>query len=431
MAGLTHSPEHLHEHYPEGCARAWIAWSIPALFFLYEFMIRVLPGVIELPLQREYGASAGDLGLSLSFYYYAYGPMQLVVGVLLDRFGARIPLAVAAIVCAVGAVCFAMANSLFGLGAGRFLMGFGSAFAYVGAVYVATIWFPGRRIALISGFTVTLGMLGAILADSLLHSLINGISWQNVMYGFAVLGLLLAAMQYLLIPHRPRWFMEHVHASHDSEGSVHPGMIACLKEVFRNRQTLLLGLVTGLVYLPIGTFAALWGIPYLTTTLGIDVKEAGPLVSLIFVGLAIGGPCLGWLSDRLGRRVIFFPIFTGLGVISTGLLLLDPGNAFLLKLSLLLIGIVVSVLVLAFPLAMDQGPCYARGTALTFVNLTQMIMAGVGQWGVGVLLDVETGGATDPSYTPDQFRTALLLLPVTMLLAFGLSFLLREPKRSR
>ena len=130
--------------------------------------------------------------------------------------------------------------------------------------------------------------------------------------------------------------------------------------------------------------------------------------------------------------MIFFRIFTGLGVVSTAaLLLLDPGHEALLMLVLASTGIVVSVLVLAFPLAMDQNPCYARGTALTFVHLTQMLFAGIGQWVVGILLDLEAGGVKDPTYTPEDFRTAFLLLPITMLVAFALSLFLREPSTSR
>ncbi|MDG2201519.1 MAG: MFS transporter [Phycisphaerales bacterium] len=429
MAGLTHSKQHLHLNYAEGATRAWIAWSIPALFFLYEFMIRVMPAVIEGPLQQELGVSAGDIGLSMSFYYYAYGPMQLVVGVLLDRFGARIPLTIAAIVCAIGAIFFAMASSLFGLGAGRFLMGFGSAFAYVGTVYVATIWFPGRRIALISGLTVTLGMLGAIMAESTLQFLVDRTSWQSVMVGFAALGLVLAAMQFLLVPRRPDWFMEHVHASNTAGNTNYPGVLACIRQVITNRQTLLLSLITGLVYLPIGAFAALWGFQYLTTVLHVSKSDAGGVVSFIFVGLAVGGPCLGWLSDHLGRRAVFFRLLTGLGVLATcGLLLIGPGYGPILMISLLCLGLVVGVLVLAFPMAMEQNPCYARGTALTFVNLTQMLFAGLGQWSVGLLLDLEEGGVKNATHSPSDFRTALLLLPAGMLVAFILSFFLRDPR---
>ena len=143
MAGLTHSTEHLHEHYPEGRSRAWIAWSIPAIFFLYEFMIRVSPGVIEGDLQAQFEVSTTQIGFSMSMYYYAYAPMQLVVGILLDRLGGRWPMAIAALICAMGCFLFAVAGGMSGLGAARFLMGFGSAFAYVGTVYVGSIWFPG------------------------------------------------------------------------------------------------------------------------------------------------------------------------------------------------------------------------------------------------------------------------------------------------
>ena len=430
MSATPPTASHLHEHYPEGRARAWIAWSIPGLFFLYEFMIRVLPAVIEGPLQKQLGVSAGDIGLSMSFYYYAYGPMQIAVGVLLDKLGARGPLSIAALVCAIGALTFAAGSSLFGLGAGRFLMGFGSAFAYVGTVYVATIWFPGRRVAMISGLTVTLGMLGAITAESMLEFLLERQSWQSVVYGFAAAGVVLAILLAIMVPNRPQWFKKHMHDS--AAQHVRPSARACLKQVFCNRQTILLGLITGLVYLPVGTFAALWGFRYLNTVLHIEQAQSGLYVSIIFMGLAGGGPLLGWLSDWSGRRRLFLIAGTLLGLVSTStLLLIPPGHDVLLMINLAVIGLVVSILVISFPMAMEQNPCFARGTALTFVNLTQMLFAGVGQWVVGMLLDARStteGQATADALSPGQFKEAFLLLPICMLVAFILSLLIRETK---
>ena len=428
MSGLSSHTLDPHVHYPEGRARAWIAWSIPGLFFLYEFMIRVLPAVIEKPLQQELGVSPGDIGLSMGFYYYAYGPMQILVGVLLDKLGARGPLAIAALVCSVGALSFASGTTLTGLGAGRFLMGFGSAFAYVGTVYIATIWFPGRRVAMISGLTVTLGMLGAITGESMLEFLLERTRWQHVMYGFAAAGVVLALLLIIMVPNRPEWFKQRI-----SESTSHghrPGIVTCLKQVLANRQTLLLGLITGLVYLPVGTFAALWGFRYLNTVLHISDDESGPYVSIIFLGLAAGGPLIGWLSDMTGRRTLFLVLGSAVGVIATGsLLLLPTGVTWLLMINLAVIGMVVSILVVAFPLAMEQNPCFARGTALTFVNLTQMVFAGIGQWVVGMLLDQSSRGnsATD-EFTSGEFKQAFLLLPACMLAAFLLSLLLREPR---
>ena len=435
MAGSNDNAEGLEFHYPEGPRRAWLAWLMPAIFFLYEFMIRVIPAVLEKPLQQEFEVDASQIGLSMSFYYYAYGPMQLVVGVLLDRFGARRPLAIAAFICALGAVSFGISSSISGLAFGRFLMGFGSAFAYVGTVYIATVWFPRRRIALISGITISLGMLGAITAESTLQFLIDSTRWQNMMFGFAAAGVLLGVLLFVFIPRRPSWFHEDILASHTSCSREHPGAFACIRQVFTNRQTLLLGLITGLIYLPLGTFAALWGFRYLNTVMHISQEASGAMVSMIFVGLAIGGPTVGWLSDWLGRRKPILVIGSLLGVVSTGtLLLLQPGHPAILMVNLFVIGLVVGILVVAFPMAMDQNPCFARGTALTFVNLTQMVFAGIGQWIVGLLLDLGAGNgvtahtkaAAGEAFNSGDFRSAFLLLPIAMFVAFLLSFLVRE-----
>ena len=309
-------------------------------------------------------------------------------------------------------------------------MGFGSAFAYVGTVYVATIWFPGRRVAMISGLTVTLGMLGAITAESMLEFLLERQSWQSIVYGFAAAGVVLAILLMIMVPNRPQWFKEHMHASAGQAG--HPGARACLKQVLCNRQTLLLGLITGLVYLPVGTFAALWGFRYLNTVLHIEQGQSGLYVSIIFMGLAGGGPLLGWLSDWSGRRRLFLITGTLVGIVSTStLLLIPPGHDVLLMINLAVIGLVVSILVIAFPMAMEQNPCFARGTALTFVNLTQMVFAGIGQWVVGMLLDNATLAGSQGhtgELSPGQFKEAFLLLPVCMLAAFLLSLLVRETK---
>ena len=126
------------------------------------------PGVVEDTLQKEFQADAATFGFNMGMYYYAYAPMQLVVGLLLDHFGSRRPLALACVVCGLGAALFAVANSIGMLGAGRFLAGFGSAFAYVGTIYVASVWFPACRLALLAGVTAALGMAGAVLGETVL-----------------------------------------------------------------------------------------------------------------------------------------------------------------------------------------------------------------------------------------------------------------------
>jgi len=60
------------------------------------------------PQLREYfHISAGGFGLLASFYYFAYAPMQLPVGVSVDRLGPRRSLIVACLISTLGVFVFA------------------------------------------------------------------------------------------------------------------------------------------------------------------------------------------------------------------------------------------------------------------------------------------------------------------------------------
>ena len=93
-------------------------------------------------LMRDFVGGAAFVGNLSAFYYYAYTGCQLPVGVTLDRFGPRRVLTTAAVVCTIGALLFAFATSTVPAYVGRTLIGAGSAFAWIGSMKLATVWFP-------------------------------------------------------------------------------------------------------------------------------------------------------------------------------------------------------------------------------------------------------------------------------------------------
>ena len=125
----------------------WIVCGLGALFYTYEYLLRISPSVMSSELMAAYGITAGAFGNLMAIYYYAYTPMQLPVGMLMDRYGPRRILTAACAACAVGSYLFASSGHLSVAGVGRFLVGFGSAFAFVGVLKLATIWLPKERFA--------------------------------------------------------------------------------------------------------------------------------------------------------------------------------------------------------------------------------------------------------------------------------------------
>ena len=69
--------------------RAWLIWVVAALFYAYEFFIRISPAVMVNSLMHSFALDAAALGSLSAFYYYAYACMQIPVGMLLDRYGIR------------------------------------------------------------------------------------------------------------------------------------------------------------------------------------------------------------------------------------------------------------------------------------------------------------------------------------------------------
>ena len=87
-------------------SQAWIIITLAALFYCYEFFLRVIPSTMTDDFMRFHNIHAAQIGVIASYYYYAYSPMQLLVGPLLDRFGSRNLLTIACLVCAGGIFIF-------------------------------------------------------------------------------------------------------------------------------------------------------------------------------------------------------------------------------------------------------------------------------------------------------------------------------------
>ena len=235
---------------------AWIICGLGAIYYCYEYLLRIAPSVMTQELMRVYHLTATELGVFSAYYYHAYVPMQIVVGLLMDRYGPRRLLTLACLFCALGTFLFAGGYSLTIAEVGRFLVGFGSAFAFVGALKLATIWLPPNRFALISGMIMCLGMVGAMVGDILLRTFIDQFGWQLTIYGSAALGVLLTAVLWILIRDARAIEEHHVHTLHFRELFV--GLWCALK----NPQIWLVGLVGLLLYLSLSAFAELWGIQY-------------------------------------------------------------------------------------------------------------------------------------------------------------------------
>ncbi len=183
---------------------AWILWGLSCLFLLYEYFLRTAPSVIVPELEAAFGVTAGAIGALSGFYFYVYAPMQIPVGLLMDRFGARRLLTLAAILCGLGGILFGIAPTYWVAAAGRILMGFGSAFAWVGMVYISSHWFRAERLALLIGLGNSAASVGAIIGQGPLALAVAQLGWRlAVAVVGGVAGLLIAVAMLIFLKRDP------------------------------------------------------------------------------------------------------------------------------------------------------------------------------------------------------------------------------------
>ncbi len=421
--------QRINEHGP-GHPLAWVVWSVPAFFFLYEYILRILPGILERDLEREFSLTESQLGGALGMYYFAYAPMQLVVGVLLDRYGARVLLAGAAVICAIGMVVFPMSSTEFGLAGSRFLVGLGSSFAFIGAIYVAMVWFPQRQVPLLTGLTAGLGFGIGIISELFTAELLGTPpAWGKASLLLAIVGMLIAFGVLMVVPQRPAWYLDRTGIE---EGRTMRQAAAGLLNVMARPKIWLISLGCALLYLPL-PLAANWGPRTIGELIGRSDAHSSQLFAWFYLGIAIGCPLAGWLNGRLGHaRSILLLGTLGTSALIIVLSLLGTTTEQTVGILLLASGLTTSTYVLGYPLAAELSPDDAQGSALAFVNFMAMMIAFGFVWLYGVVVDAfaATRGHL-PKPDPADFRSTLLWTGVLIATAIVCFALIRSPKRTR
>lgn len=410
--------------------RSWVIWIAASMFYLYEYFVRIAPSVMHDELNLYYQVNAGLLATSLATYYYIYSPMQIFVGVLFDRFGGKRLIVPATLIVAIGSIIPAIPDhNIWMMTFARFLMGFGSAFAFVGTMYLVTVWFPSNRLAFFSGITTTLGMLGGMLGGRFMATIVDDIGWQGTFFWFGLAGVPVVLLLLFAIPKTPAW--ENKRRKENQMHSFFDG----LKIVLRNKQTWLIGIVGSCLYLSLSVFGELWGIKYIMSVTGVTKKAAASSVSYLYFGWLIGGPLVGWLSDKIGNRrapMLWGCIFSG---ILFWILILFPSLPLTsINIILFAAGLISSVEVISFIATMEANPAHTKGTSIGVTNMIVMLIGGLFQPVIGFIAEMKSLNLVDETMTgitqntSANFQSAMMIIPIMLILGAILCLFIKKNK---
>lgn len=430
MTALAHSPV------AGPGFRAWLIWGVGVAAYVISIANRTSLSAVGVDTAERFYVDASILALFAVIQLAVYGSLQIPIGLLLDRFGARPLMALGMLLMAVGQLTMAFSTDLTVALIARVLLGAGDAAIFPSVLRLVALWFPAQRGPMMSQLTGMLGQLGQILAIVPLAALLHATTWTVAFGSIAGIGILFTILVWLIIRNRPPELTEDVTINTDTgvvrvvtssldtgigirAAWAHPGTRLAFWSHFTA---------------PFGgtTFVLLWGMPFLTAGEGLSTVEAASLLTLFVIGIISFGPVLGALSRRFPYQrtlglvlpTIAFQFVTWMAVI----LWESPAPLWLLVLLMIALASGGPASMIAFDHARAHNPTHRLSTATGVVNAGGFVSALIAIFLVGVAMDLQ-GAGTPETYGPEAFRIAFLMQ--VPLWALGSGLILLERKRTR
>lgn len=370
---------------------AWIIIALSSFLLFDKYVMQVFPSLITDDMMSSFHTNATETGALGSAFFWAIIIFQLfLAGPIIDKFGFRLISPISVTVSATGVILFVIAANLHSLSIAyiaRIITGLGVSFATISYLKAVSVWFEPRKFAFAASFLATAAMIGALCAQAPLAYLIAICGdWKIAMLLFCVASLFIAIIYYIVVrdfnPQKP-----------EASGSSNQlKTIDALKEVVKNKDNWLLTLYVGLSFTAVDAFAGFWGNAYFREAYDISKEHAASIISMIFIGMAIGSPIIGKLSEVLDSRKGVMIIFHIIGTIALSIVLLTKTSANLSALLLFIFGLCLGIHMLSFAIGNRINPVIITATVAAFINTGEPILGAIFDPLIGYFLDLSWTG---------------------------------------
>jgi MFS family permease len=365
---------------------------------------RVSNAVIAPNLIQDLALDAETLGILGGAYFYSFALLQIPMGPMLDRIGPRIIITSSSLIGALGAFLFAFGTSFTSALVGRILIGVGMSSVLMGSFKVFVLRFSPDRFATLVGILLSIGTLGNILAASPLAYLTSSIGWRMT---FILAGGITALLAFLIF-----WVLKGEKRAEDHRSPSNPeiGIFPSMRLILGS---LVFWQIAAVAFFRYGTFVSLQGLwlgPYLIDTEGYSPVQTGNLLIFLAIGIIVGGPIAGRLSDRILRSRKGIAL-AGLALYALSLFplvgVLNIEGRYLYGLLFFLMGLFSSFGMVIYSHAKELFPISISGTVMTLVNFFTMAGAAIFMPLLGRI--IESFPRSNHAYPAEAYHLSFLI----------------------
>lgn len=395
-------------------AQGVLVWFICAFFFMYEFLLRTVLGTFQFPIMADLHLSAVQFAImSSTVYQIVYGLMQLPVGVIAEKIGLKKTLLLAAVICTVANLGFSLTQQFELALFFRILMGLGSSFGFICLLLAVYNWLPGKRFAFFVGVSQFIGTMGPMLAAGPLNALSEHhiLGWRGLFLSLAVVGGFIAILIFCFVSQNNKTANNFLVLSRPSS------LFTNLRLLMRQKQVWLIGIFSSSVYFSLEYLSENEGTAFLISK-GFSSVFSSYLITIAWLGYAIGCPFIGYYSDKLKHRKKIMCFSACLVLISLISLIYLPLNKLLILIGFFLLGCGASGQSIGFAIIKEYCLESYLTVGLAFNNTMIMIFGAINAPLLGFMLDYSSDSS---SYTLVDYQVNFIVMVAFVLVGVLIS----------
>ncbi|MCH9812041.1 MFS transporter [bacterium] len=395
--------------------KGFVVWFICAIFFMYEFLLRTVVGTFQQQIMHDLQLSNVQFSfISTTIFLLVYGFMQIPAGIIVDNFGLKKAVFTGSIFCAIGAFCFANSHGFYLGLLSRMIMGFGAAFGFICVLMAVKDWMPYKYIAIFIGLSQFIGTIGPMGAAGPLEKIAHhsNIPWQDVFYGLGLTSIAIAILVLLFVENN----------RHSSGAFIllykPEKVLLTLKKLFFRLQPWLIAIASTCVYFSIEYLTENEG-RYFLTLKGVNALSASNILTLSWVGFALGCPMIGFFSDYFEKRKSYFMLCNYIGLIATCMIVFLQGSLWM-HIAFFLLGVGASGINLGFAFIGEQFNAKYLAVGFGLTNAIVMSISAINAPLIGALIEGLSSKISSPlaSYSYAFFVLIAISLIGTLISLF-------------
>jgi MFS family permease len=286
------------------------AWGVVIGIFLTTvvcFMDRVNISVTAPLMIKEYGWNTKSLGVVFSAFFWGYFLLQLPVGWLADKFGARKLLGISMASWGIFSILTPMPSNVYGLSAVRAGLGVSEAPLMPAQASFVARHLPRRMVSRIQAFNLSAIAVGPLVATPLAAYFMIHYGWRSVFYVCAVISFLMCA--YWMYVTKKARMMDEVFHQHTQDAPTEKKVVLAIFDKPLKHIEVWGSSIQAACNSYVFTFIVLWLPTYFIKARGMSVEEMAIFSTVpwivLFVMMNVAGFIVDWVKNNIEHSIFW------------------------------------------------------------------------------------------------------------------------------